>query len=328
MIYEGEDDTIAEKTIQPDVKSSWRMDIPDKTSLAVILTCSAISVFLMNTGVLSVLYLAPLGYAVMATGHSWFTFFTAAAVNIIFLIIGRTMNPGVSVNALIEILYISTLFFMFIWIIGGKNLRTMYRFIFGSIAGAAVFMFFITRPETGILKMFNEMIEILHSSFVSRGRVSGVLTVQTLQEMVKGIMLKGGALMSIFFLFYLNRQLAVSAFWMIKKRKTDRGLEAFFAPSSAIWVLSGALVTILLTRLFKMQIPEILAWNVLSVCVVIFMTQGAGILYFFLSRLSYTFRLAVNAAVIAVLISPLNVIVIAALTLLGIAEIWRPIRTR
>ncbi|MDR0503936.1 MAG: hypothetical protein LBH16_11515 [Treponema sp.] len=306
-----------------------QINVPEKASLAVILVCSILSVFFMNTGILSVLYLAPLGYAVMATGCSWFTFFSAAIINIIYLFINLRINNGVSDGIGMEILYITTLFFMFIWIIGGRNLRTMYRFILASIAGAVVFLFFISRLESGFYELLNEMIETLYSSIISsRRNLAEAVTAETLLEAVKTILIRGGALVSIFFLFYINRQIAVSAVLIIKKRSDEKRLTSFFAPTSVIWVLSGALAGVLISRLFKMQIPEILAWNALTVCVIIFLAQGAGILYFMLSRLSYSFRLVINALIIVSIFSPLNVIVIAALTLLGITEIWHPFRSR
>jgi uncharacterized protein YybS (DUF2232 family) len=101
----------------------------------------------------------------------------------------------------------------------------------------------------------------------------------------------------------------------------------FFAPPVTIWGLSGALVVILLTRMFRVQVLEILAWNILVICAIIFFAQGAGIFLHFLARRGYVFRLISVVLVIIAILSPvLNMIAVSAILILGIAENWLLLR--
>ena len=101
----------------------------------------------------------------------------------------------------------------------------------------------------------------------------------------------------------------------------------FFAPPVTIWGLSGALVVILLTRMFRIQVLEILAWNILVICAIIFFAQGAGIFLHFLARRSYILRFVFIVLVVMAILSPfLNMIAVTAILILGIAENWLPLR--
>jgi uncharacterized protein YybS (DUF2232 family) len=128
-------------------------------------------------------------------------------------------------------------------------------------------------------------------------------------------------------MFFINRWAAFLAVRLIKKQRNDLGLVEFFAPARTIWALSGSIAVIVLARLLKMDMLDILAWNVFVVCAILFLAQGAGIVLSFLSRRTGASRLFISVLIIIVIISPgLNTLALAALLLLGIAENWLQLR--
>ncbi|MCL2214575.1 MAG: hypothetical protein FWC06_05120 [Treponema sp.] len=306
MLQEG-DNISGEKAINIPVS---------KHALVTIIVCTALSLFFMRTGVLTFIYLVPLGYAVIASGSFLYTFLAAALANIVILIISNNLSSGNPSNMWMDILYLTVLFLMYTWVVGGKNIRTAYRIIVASATGAAFFLFTVYRMDSVFFLIFTEAANELFPGIVS----------MEMMETVRSIIFRGGALVSMLFLFFVNRQLAISVVWLIKKQRIGRGLTGFFAPFSAIWVFSGALATIIMAGIFRIEILEILAWNVFIICAIIYLAQGAGILMYLLAQRSSAFRLCSIILLIVLLFSPLTIIIIAALLLLGIMENWRPFR--
>jgi len=130
----------------------------------------------------------------------------------------------------------------------------------------------------------------------------------------------------MFFVFFINRQIAFSLASTARRRRIDSGLTAFYAPANTIWAFSGAIASIVLTGIFKAEVLSILAWNVFIICAIIFLAQGGGILTYWMSLRTNVLRLIISVLIIVVLFSPLNSFAIAALILLGIIDNWRPFR--
>ncbi|MDR0464931.1 MAG: hypothetical protein LBG94_07450 [Treponema sp.] len=293
-------------------KISGDKNFLSKQALVTIIVCTALSLFFMRTGILTFIDLVPLGYAVIVSGSFLYTFFAAALANIALFI----FFSGKFGIIWIDILYLTALFLMYTWIVGGKNIRTAYRIILASSAGAVFFLYTVYRMDSVFFSLFYD---------VANELFPGIVTLEVM-EAVKNILFRGGALVSMLFLFFINRQLAISAVWLIKRQRNDRGLTGFFAPFGAIWVFSGALATIILAGMFAIEVLEILAWNVFIICAIIYLAQGAGILIHFLALRSPAFRICSIILLIVLLFSPLTIVVIAALLLLGIIENWRPLR--
>jgi hypothetical protein len=209
--------------------------------------------------------------------------------------------------------------------------RTVYRFIAASTAGFLAFLIFImSRSSSGFYAILQDMAEMLSNTVLSveggdavrNSFLSEVLSPDNIAQMSRNILLSGGITASMFFLFFINRQIAYSLVLFIKKQRRDSGLIGFFVPANTIWVLSLSLVLILLTRFMKAEIPQIIAWNIFVICAILFLAQGAGIVLFLLERRAPAFRLFINVLIIVLVFSPLNMAVLAACILLGIAENW------
>jgi len=301
----------------------------DSGSYAVIAVCAVLSMIFMKSGFLSFFFLVPLGYALLATGSIWLVFIASTSLNIVIsLLLHIFVNRyyGLWMN----IFYFSVVFLMFLWILSGKSLRTSYRFVIASLAGVgAFFVVFTSGRDNGFNVFLNEAAKILSSMFAPAGGGSSAqaVTPESIMEMIKSVSIRGGAFISMMLIFYINYQITLAAYLLIKRRRTDHhNLINFFAPYNAIWVLTGALATVIMTNVIKISFIEIIAWNVLTICAVLFLAQGAGILLFLLLRRSMAFRLTANILIFILIISPFNTIVFAALLILGIVEIWVPLR--
>jgi len=290
-----------------------------KRSLITVLACVAVSMLLMRTGFLTVFFLVPLGFAVFSCGSYMFTFASAAAVNLIIYIISAAVVSGNDLNflnMLIDISYLTALMFLFTWVTGGRNIRTAYRIILASSISTIFFIIMINRLDS---------LFYTYSMEVAQELMPGIVTAEMI-EFARNVLLRGGALISMFFVFFINRQIASSIFWLVKKQRKDRGLIAFYAPDNTIWVFSGSLATVILANIFGIEFLEIIAWNIFVICVIIFMAQGIGILSHLLSGKSSVFRICSVVFFVILLFSPLIVIAVAAVLVLGIIEIWRPFR--
>jgi hypothetical protein len=94
-------------------------------------------------------------------------------------------------------------------------------------------------------------------------------------------------------------------------------------------VFSAGLALVLLSRIFKTAVIETAAWNILVICAMIYLAQGAGIVFFILARrkIPPVSRFLVNLLAVVIFLSPgINAFALAVLILLGIAENWLPLR--
>jgi len=78
-----------------------------------------------------------------------------------------------------------------------------------------------------------------------------------------------------------------------------------------------------------MQAVEILSWNVVTVCLLLYLAQGLGIIFYYLSKTARSTLTRLFQALLAVIIimSPgINLIACGGILVLGIAENWAPLR--
>jgi len=305
-----------------------------------ILICACLCVFFLNTGILSLFYLAPLGYAVLVSGTVLPVFASVAVINALFSIVLNMVHQNVPVGMLTEILYFTVLFLCFSWVIDNVKyfqIRAVYRFMLAAVTGSLAFLGFIVGDSSNsgfnimLMGMAEYSTSVIFSAVeydpVRHSALLQILSPEKVVEVTRSVLFRGGALVGVIFLFFINRQISFIALSLIKKQRRTSGFVAFFAPPQTIWVLSCSLALILLTNLFRVEIIEVMAWNVFVVCVIIFLAQGAGILVYLLSQRSPVFRVAGNVLIIIMIFTPgINTLALAASIILGIIECWRPIR--
>ena len=303
--------------------------------------CAIISVALMRSGFLSVLFLVPLGVsASISPAAAWLACVSAIIINgVLSLGIGLRYGTG---GLALELLHYTVTALGFTWIMAGgvfPRFRTLYRFIAAAVAGALTFLCvgFIARNSEGAAGFIQSQAEWLSSVYISssgadaaqRSFLEQTLTPEKVLEVITAVALRGGALASAFFLLFVNREAALGIARIFRRLRDRRSLSAFHVPARAIWVLSLSLAAVLLARIAKAAIPEIIAWNFVVLCGILFLAQGMGIALFTLTRrpLPPLMRLLCNILMVVLLCSPgINTAALGLLILLGIAENWLPLR--
>jgi hypothetical protein len=319
-----------------------------KETLIPAIICAGLCVVLVRAGLLVVFFLVPLGVCAAAFGP------VAAWLGAVFAVLGNgavsaaaASYRGVGLTGVgLSVLYFSVMSLGFIWIMAGNppesrwipaipRVRTLFRFIAAAVAGACAYMSLTFLPGGGY--GFRSQIEAVYSLYIAssgadaaeRTLLEQALTTDRMFELFSMIIMRGGAVVSAFFVFFYSRQLAFVFTRLFRRQQSPSDLIGFHVPRRAIWVLSLCLPVILLCRTMSLGMIEIAAWNLLVICAIMFFAQGGGIALFYLARRprSILMRLLGMALVVCVIFSPgINVLAVTMLILLGIAENWLPLR--
>ena len=333
------------------------------------LACAGVCVLMMRFELFSLFFLVPLGFAAVVYGAAvaWRAFAMAAFGNG-FLTIAVSLGRGHGLaGAGMDVLYFVALAAGFTWVMAGNppwlsqavagraspgqehlevavpsvpQVRTLSRFIAASVVATLGFLgtvYWFGRNDFAALA---PRLESLLSAYISSVAGGDAVRQSVLEytfaperviETVMMLTLRGGALLSAVFLLFFSRQMAFFAARIFRKRGAGSGdLARFFAPRRTIWVLSLSLLAVLLGRSLSMPAVEVLAWNALVMCGLMFLAQGGGVVLFHLARRPMPLLLRVLLGVLFVILvfSPgINFFALGALLVLGIAENWLPMRT-
>ena len=332
--------------------------ILDKKAYIPALIGAAVSLLLLRSGLLSFFFLVPMGF--IACRHEYRIAWAAS----LFAILGNMVmsfrtasSHGVPLAATTwNLLFFTAMVLIFAWITVpppdfAERVPLSIRFVTGSCFGALVFIAFFLRLLAS--PWFPEYVANLVNTLASQNALFEIISTETFLQGMKNVILRGGSLVTCVFMFALCRQLSFILALLIprKKRKVEganseetgsagrnslqmsfqkiNSLMAFRVHPTLIWVFSSSLPLVVLTRMAGLEIPEIILWNVLVLCVILYLAQGLGILQFFLSRTTVSpfLRLLFLVFLFILLFSPLlNMILLTGFVLLGIAENWVPFR--
>ena len=326
----------------------------EKKHLIPAFLCAFLCIILMRTGFFSLFFLVPVGFCAAAFGSAaaWLCFVLAFLGN-------GALSAGFSLflgtgpsGAVKDALYFTVLTLGFTWIMAGNppenspvpripKIRTAFRFTIAAVAGAAAFLA-VTFAGGGSELLFNVIFSrteavsaaIIASSgtdVVRQSFLESVITPERVMQTLSAVALRGGALVSAFFIFFFSRQTAFILIRLFRRQKTSTAgdLTAFYAPRGTIWFFSFSFLIVIIGRAVSLEIVEIAAWNLLIICAVMFLAQGAGIVIFALTRrpMPPMFRLIFVLALILAVLSPgVNIVALGALVILGVAENWLPMR--
>jgi hypothetical protein len=306
---------------------------------------------LIRSGFLTIFFLVPLGVIACKynTKTLLFGLFAAALGNgLLSLGFAYSLNRYGG-DFIRDVLYFTITMAIYGWIMvpsgeGFSFLRISraYRFIAGALVEALVFflIFVLAGDNSAFRSVLKEQAEAITSFYIAssgsdvvqRSLLEQYLTPELILETLRLVALRGGGVVSCLFVFFINRQLSLFIVRLTRRGQlplSSGGMVCFHTSPRLIWVLSFALFFVLITRLVKLEIPEIIAWNVLVICVVLYLVQGGGIVLHFLSRASVPpfMRLVLNVLIFFLILSPgINAFALGALALLGIAENWVPFR--
>jgi hypothetical protein len=216
------------------------------------------------------------------------------------------------------------------------RIREAYRFVIASALGAVLILLFMNTEASGFNEAISAQAEILRELILAQAGTDVVqlnileqyLTPETLIGMLDFVGLRGGALVSCFLIFLVNRQLSL-VFTRLIRHKVKGNLILFHVDSPLIWALSASLLVALAGSFFAFTPLEIIGWNLLVACALLYLAQGAGIFFHFMTRrtLPLLLRMATYVFIAVLSLSPgINMLVLVAVLLLGIAENWVPFR--
>jgi hypothetical protein len=308
---------------------------------------AALSVVFNRTGFLGFLFLLPI--AVVAFCYNFRSAQACAGFTVLgngVLSLGMALVYHLPLRALLlDIFYFVVIILLFTWIVAPPrtkaafHLSTAYRAALGSIIGAIVLLLVlrVSGEETGLFAMLKAQADALVSLYktsagadvVEQTMTEAFITTENILSFVENLSLRGGAVLSCLFLFFLTRQLGATIFVLARRVRPNGNFMYFHVAPWMIWVLSLSLLAVLLGTSLKLSWMEIAAWNILAVCVMFYLAQGAGILMFLSARWTITagMRLLINFLTVIVIFSPgINMVFLALLILLGIAENWAPFR--
>jgi hypothetical protein len=326
--------------------------VPAKRAFVPAMVGAGICLFLLKSGFFAFFFLVPLGFIALRYDYktAWIAFSAAvfgfAAINI--------ATRGVRFQETSwDLVYFGVVTFIFTFINApppSLKASGMVRLLGCSCLGALLLSAILLKlaSSPGFPEYINYMMKALLSAYRSSG--SDVVQMARLEAMTperiisstKYLMFRGGSLLFCIFIFFVSRQVSLVLVRLFQRRKgmnsaginsgeiNSEGINSlvvFHVEPVIIWVFSASLLLIVLTRITKLEIPEIILWNVLFICVILYLAQGLGILQFFLARLSPFVRFILGVLLVVMLFSPfLNVLLLGALVILGIAENWAPLR--
>jgi len=337
----------------------------DRTLLVPALVCAAVCVVFMQVGLFSLFFLVPLGFSAVVYGAAvaWVALAFAALGNVVLTMVLSTGGGGLGlVGVGMDLLHFAVFALGFTWVMAGNppwlvrqsvpgqllsgdsvptvpHVRTLFRFVAASVAAALMFMGMIHWfGRDGFLALANRLEPLITAYIASaaggdavrQSLLENAFTPERIIEMVLTVTFRGGALLSAVFLLFFSRQMAFLLARLFRRNRVGTGdLTGFFAPRRAVWVFSASLPSILLGRALSIQAVEIVAWNLLVICGLMFLAQGGGIVLFNLARRSMPLllRLLLGVLFVIVVFSPgINFFAFGALLILGIAENWLPLR--
>jgi hypothetical protein len=310
--------------------------------------------FFIGSGFLSLFFLVPLGFIAFKYNFqtAWAAVLLAITGNMLLSILFLSARDIPLQDIFPDLLYFAVMVSLFAWIITpppgfSAKLSGSMRFIAGSCAGSLMFavVFLKVTGTPAFTEYVNIMVEALASLYQTSDVVQNALmeslTAELVISTVKSVILRGGSLASCIMLFFFSRLVSFmlvrfSRFseWNLPHRENgikynSGSLKAFHVSPAAIWVLSAALFLVVVARIAKLEIPEIIFWNVLILCAILYLAQGMGILHFFLARPSMPvfLRFLLTLVFVILIFSPvINAVLLGGIVLLGIAENWAPFR--
>ena len=309
---------------------------------------AGLSLFFIKSGVLFLFFLVPFG--VLAYRYdktiTWMSLFLAILGNAVVILTEAALKAVPLSSSVWDFLYFVIMATIFVWILHPPrgflpNLPGVARLVIGSSVGAMLISFLLFRmmASPGFLEFLDSWIAMfanVNRTDTVRFAILEALTPEGFLEIMKNVVLRGGSLVTCVFIFFICRQfgMILANLSILNKaggnaeRKLN-SMSSFHVVPELIWVFSLALALVVLTTVLKLKIPEIILWNVLILCVMLYLAQGLGILQFFLARPSTPgfLKFFLIVLLVVLMFSPVvNAIIFGGIFLLGIIENWVPFR--
>ena len=303
---------------------------------------AGICVLFLRSGFLVFIFLVPLGFLARRFDYRvvWISAILAVLLNMIII---AGSSTGVSFRlGILDIAFFSSLVFIFSWITAPPpflrfNIPGSGRMVVGSSLGALLFIgiFFHLMANPDFLDQITYLTSLLLPVYSSSGaEVSGNMLVdrvsmEAILDIMISVMLRGGSLFTCVFILFVSRHFGFFLARLTLREKRKPVFLTFHVLPVVIWVLSGSLILLVFTSVTGLRTPEILLWNILLLCAMMYLAQGLGIIQFFLARPSTPpfLKLLFIFVFLVLIFNPvLYSVLLAGIVLLGIAENWIPFR--
>ncbi|MDR2797535.1 MAG: hypothetical protein LBB80_04260 [Treponema sp.] len=300
----------------------------------------------IHSGFLIFFFLVPLGF--MAYGYNFRSAWVSALVVIGGNGIWFLVSSGSAAYPWLNMLYFTAMLLVFTWIVappfnfshlakkgGVLCLSTAYRLIIGSVIGALTCWYIIeaTWDTQGFKVLLQSQAELFRSlaitsagtDVVQRSLLEQYTDPEALIAQFGSVALRGGGLAACGVVFFINRQISLVCVRFIRRIRVRSSIIHFHTAPWFIWVLSLSLLGVLVGTIIGIGPLEIGAWNMITICAILYLAQGGGIILYVLARMSLPpfIRVGLNVLLIILICSPkINLLALGALGLLGIAEHW------
>jgi len=300
------------------------------------------SVLCVRSGFLGFFFLLPLGVIAFFCDAktAWGTGILAAAINTIIAIWFYLYGDMDPVFLQWNVMYYTVMALFFTWInvpLGRfwAALETPYRLVIGATCCVLLLMplFLLVMDIPQQRALIVAQLEALRTIPVSQA--SETPEAEVILSATLYAALRGGFLVSCLIFLWVNRQLASLFVRMVRRFRGSGGalsagtILSFHVKPVFIWLLSFALGAILLGKMgeIEMEMVEIVGWNLLIFCAILFLVQGGAVALYFLAKLPSLPRILVTVGIVMLILRPgLNAAFVALLVLLGIMENWVPFR--
>ncbi|MCL2833860.1 MAG: YybS family protein [Treponema sp.] len=301
---------------------------------------AAASLFLIRSGFAVLLFLLPLGFVGFGWGPKtlWTGLVFAVLGNfLITLFFGLTFNvPGE--DMFWDMLYFTAAAASFAWIILPADQKSYripgaYRLVLGASLCTLVFVGLFTRifNNPAFYDSVKSQVETIAAFYWSGNTAEtqkallDALDVDKIIEVMKNMILRGGALFSSLLILFVNRQLSLFLIRFFGAPRKNPVFRSFHVHPRIIWVLSFSLLLLLLSRNFFMTAAEIILWNIIVLCALMYLAQGFGIVGYFMQRPGFppVLRFFLPVVFVLLLFSPvINAVMLGIVAVLGVAENW------
>ena len=222
---------------------------------------------------------------------------------------------------------------------GQRAIRRAYRYVLAAVVAAlsTLPLILLASRDATVVALFRSQAEALTRLYaeaagpdvVARSLLERSIDVDSILEAAKfgytrGIAIGGHALLFVF----SARMALVFASFRNRSLRAQSSFITFRNDFRLVWVLSSALALVLLGKVSGAELLEIVAWNALVLCGILYLAQGFGVVQYNLMRPGvprFIAPLATFALILSVF-SGINAFVAAAIMVVGVAENWLPLR--
>jgi hypothetical protein len=312
-----------------------------------VLISAATALFLLEMGgIFSFFFPVPLGVMLFAykTRLALFAAFIVLAAHGITLAVFSFLSGSPTLDPSFVWAWGSTVALVLLWIWSVSPVPFIGRLSGATrlILGASVMFAFIVFGIgiTGgfdfstIYRDFSTRMEDAVSTAVAAyleygGHALDGIDASRITEMVFAFLSCGGGLACIALFFFVNRQISAALASLFNPSRKTASITDFYTDRRLVWALSFSLLAVASFRQFS--VFTVIAWNVVTICAILYLAQGVAIVFYFLSKSPRTAatRLIHSLLMAVILITPvINMVVCCGVLVLGVAENWVPFRNQ